>query len=202
MCRPEDLACNPGRLPDGESNRQPLSLWDDAQATEPHGSGQKFIEFLCPGNFKEGSRNSINSLENTVQVLVSLSQHPSNTGEWDQVWHLTMVTGRQLAHSWGTGIHLLVSVFRMSWAQKSLWRWVFEQRAQPFPGSLHGQPMLWGYRDSACRPLPSSRSGMWYHWTKMFAEDLGFWGQGELQEECTQFCLGLDLLPSVTMLSA
>ena len=35
------LVHNPGLCPDQESNWQPFSLWDDAQPTEPHQSGQK-----------------------------------------------------------------------------------------------------------------------------------------------------------------
>lgn len=38
---------------------------------------EKFIELLFPGNFKEGNRSSINSLEHIFQVLcpkVSTSQ--------------------------------------------------------------------------------------------------------------------------------
>ena len=41
-----DLACNPGMCPDQELNRRPLGLWDDAQPTEPHQSGQKSFFWL------------------------------------------------------------------------------------------------------------------------------------------------------------
>ena len=34
-----DLACNTGMCPDGELNRQPFGLQDDAQLTELHQSG-------------------------------------------------------------------------------------------------------------------------------------------------------------------
>ena len=40
MPPPRDKASNPGMCPDWESNRRPFSLWEDAQATEPHQSGR------------------------------------------------------------------------------------------------------------------------------------------------------------------
>ena len=40
------LARNPGMCPDWASNQWPFALWDDAQPTEPHQSGQERIAFI------------------------------------------------------------------------------------------------------------------------------------------------------------
>ena len=40
-CAPAgDPTCNPGMCPNWELNQRPFALWDDAQPTEPHQSGQ------------------------------------------------------------------------------------------------------------------------------------------------------------------
>ena len=41
-----DLAHSAGMCPDWESNRQPFTLQDDAQSTEPHQSGLRHILYL------------------------------------------------------------------------------------------------------------------------------------------------------------
>lgn len=39
LCVCRDLTHDPGTCPDQEPNWQPLTLWDNAYATEPHRSG-------------------------------------------------------------------------------------------------------------------------------------------------------------------
>ena len=71
-----DLAHNPGMCPDQESNRWPLSLWDDIQRTEPYQSGFK-SDFLIKGK-KLLAKICLNSTEVCKEIISSPCPSPKS----------------------------------------------------------------------------------------------------------------------------
>ena len=65
-----DQSCNPGMCPDGESNSQPFSLYDDTQPTVPYQPGPVHLFFPLIF-FPEGSQTTRVVYDSPVELLSS-----------------------------------------------------------------------------------------------------------------------------------